>query len=110
MGALEEAAEIFFAGLDEGAFAGVEADHGFVFDGEALEFDDADIFAALFPDLTLTEFHERGGRRGEGTVSPDKVGRDSNQKTLLLFLLGGLLGGGFFSGGFFGFGSHSYLL
>jgi hypothetical protein len=57
VGAFEQAAEILFSGLDQAAIAGIYAGHGFVFHGEALKFDDPDIFAALFPELALGEFH-----------------------------------------------------
>jgi len=96
VGALEEAAEIFFAGLDEGTFAGIEADHGFVFDGEALEFDDADIFAALFPDLTLAEFHERGGRNGRRGLSlRTRSGETATRRNYFFFFLADFLAAGF---------------
>ena len=55
--ALEQAAEIFFAGDNFGAgFAG-EAGMGFVFHFEAFETDDPDELSILFPDLGLGKFH-----------------------------------------------------
>jgi len=57
MRAFEQAAEIFFAGDVLCAFFVSEVGHGFVFHFEPLQFHDADVFLALFPDLTLAQFH-----------------------------------------------------
>ena len=64
MSLLEQAAEILFAGdVPCAGFAG-EAGQGFVFHFEAFQPHDADIFRALFPDLTLTQFHAETIRAG----------------------------------------------
>ena len=55
--AFEQAAEIFFTGDVFRAFLVAEVGQGFIFYGEPLQFYDADIFLALFPNLTLAEFH-----------------------------------------------------
>jgi hypothetical protein len=57
--ALEQAAEILFAGDDFCAGLAGEAGHGFIFHLQPLKADDAEIFRALFPDLALTQFHGR---------------------------------------------------
>ena len=58
--ALEQAAEILFAGDDLGAGLAGEAGVGLVFHFQAFEPDDADELPVFFPDLGLGEFHGGG--------------------------------------------------
>ena len=62
MRALEETAEIFFAGDDLGAGLAGEAGMGFVFHFQPFEPDDADKLPVFFPDLGLGKFHDIGNR------------------------------------------------
>ena len=55
--AFEESAEILFAGDVQRALLAGEDKHGFVFHFQPLEPDDPEILAALFPNLTLAQFH-----------------------------------------------------
>ena len=55
-GAFDEAAELFFGDVMNGAVFGGGIGHFFVFDGDARPFDDAEEFVALLPDLALFEF------------------------------------------------------
>ena len=57
MRALEQAAEIFFAGDLLRAFLVAEVGHGFVFHFQPFEAHDADVFPVFFPDLALAQFH-----------------------------------------------------
>jgi len=61
MRALEQAAEIFFAGDVPRAFLVAEVGQRFVFHFEPFETHDADIFFARFPNLSLAQFHGRAG-------------------------------------------------
>jgi hypothetical protein len=56
----QQAAEIFFAGVAMLAFAAVEVLEDFISDLEAFKVHDADIFVAVFPDLSLLEFQRHG--------------------------------------------------
>jgi hypothetical protein len=56
-GLFQQAAEIFFAGDVQRAFLGTGVDHGFIFHFEPFQLHDAEVFPALFPNLTLAEFH-----------------------------------------------------
>lgn len=58
-GALEQAAEIFFAGVMMFAAGEVLAGGGFVADFEPFKLDDAHVLIAAFPDLALLQFHGR---------------------------------------------------
>ena len=67
MRALEQSAEILFAGHGFPASLAGEAIQRFVFHFEPFQPDDADILSVLFPDLTLAEFH---GRLAWGVICP----------------------------------------
>jgi hypothetical protein len=57
----QQTAEIFLAGdVLRACFAG-KTGQGFVFDFKAFQPHDTDIFAALFPNLSLLQFHRCGG-------------------------------------------------
>ena len=58
VGAFEQTAEIFFAGVLMLAVSELEIGGGFVADFEPFEVDDADEFLAALPDLALLKFHE----------------------------------------------------
>ena len=57
--ALEQAAEILFARVLMFAVGELEIRPGFVADFKPFEPDNADVFVAAFPDLTLLKFHRR---------------------------------------------------
>jgi hypothetical protein len=109
--ALEQAAEIFFAGDVLGAFFAGEIGEGFVFHFEPHEPHDADVFLALFPDLALAQLHGNeytnrtrmlASRIVAGKSAPPDFGirKGSNGRLLLLFLGDGLFRFGFFSHNF----------
>lgn len=56
----QQPAEIFFAGDDVFAGAGLEIFNKLVADFQALKLDDADVVFAAAPHLALLQFHERG--------------------------------------------------
>ena len=56
-GVFDEAAELFLAGLMDGAFFGVGISRGFVGDLGAGPLGDPVVFVALLPDLSLFEPH-----------------------------------------------------
>ena len=60
--AFEQAAEILFARLLMFAVGELEIRRGFVTDFEPFELNNADLFAAAFPDLALLKFHGRKNR------------------------------------------------
>jgi hypothetical protein len=65
---LQQAAEIFFAGVAMFAFAAVQILQNFVSDFQSFEMNDADVFVAMFPNLALSEFQRHVDLRK--TVSP----------------------------------------
>jgi hypothetical protein len=63
----QQSAEIFFAGMTMFAFVGGETFEDLITHFQAFQVDDADIFAAVFPDLSLLKFERHGILR---SVSP----------------------------------------
>ena len=84
--------------------AGPEVFYNFISDFEPFEMNDADEFAAVFPDLTLSKF-ERHEIEGNPSL---RLGSTERRQRELLFLAGGLLAGDgrfFAGGGAVGFGT-----
>ena len=105
MRALEQTAEVLFAGEGFGTGLAGEAGQGFVFHFEPFEPDDADVLSVLFPDLTLAEFHGHlafGGNLSLLTF----IRRDSGNGLLLFLFRGRSLFRGAFDLGFF---SHNFV-
>lgn len=72
--ALEEAAKIFFARVPMLGISEFGVRCGLVTDFEAFQVDDANVFFAALPDLSLLQFHRGslslpGGNRGRDSVS-----------------------------------------
>jgi hypothetical protein len=106
MRALQQAAEIFFAGDDFGASLARKAGVGFVFHFEPFEPDDADELSVFFPDLGLGEFHAAKmeklfcAKLRRKKVCPSCLGfRRDNNEPRYFFLPTGFLAAAFFGAG-----------